>query len=55
MYLKDKTEHMTIRLNKRQMEYLNRFSEVSGIPKPEILRQCIDRMIWVTNEHNKAN
>lgn len=57
MYMKDKTEVLQIRLNKKQMEYLNRISKVMGISKTEIFRGYLDKLMGAQalSEYNKAN
>lgn len=45
MYSKDKTERITLRLSKSQIDYLNTLSQITGISKTEILRGYVDKLI----------
>lgn len=53
MYGKDKTEKLTIRLSKKQMDYLNGLSEITGISRVELLRGYIDRLMGQQSLANK--
>lgn len=53
MYGKDKTESITLRLSKKQMDYLNSLSKITGISRVELLRGYIDRLMGSQSLANK--
>ena len=57
MYLKDKTEHFTIRLSKEQMEHLELLSEMTQISKADLIRGYIDKSMGVKwlNDNKQRN
>lgn len=45
LYLKDKTNRITLRLNERQFEYVKKQSEILGVSPSEYIRMLINSMI----------
>ena len=45
LYLKDKTNRITLRLNERQFEYVKKQSEILGVSPSEYIRMLINSML----------
>lgn len=45
LYLKDKTNRITLRLNDRQFEYVRKQSEILGVSPSEYIRMLLNSMI----------
>ena len=45
LYLKDKTNRITLRLNERQFEYVKKQSEILGVFPSEYIRMLINSML----------
>lgn len=45
LYLKDKTNRITLRLNERQFEYVRKQSEILGVSPSEYIRMLLNSMI----------
>lgn len=49
LYLKDKTNRITLRLNDRQFEYVRKQSEILGVSPSEYIRMLLNSMISLIN------
>lgn len=45
LYLKDKTNRITLRLNERQFEYVKKQSDILGVSPSEYIRMLLNSMI----------